>query len=93
MALGKSQRISYLTDWISVMKIETANSSQGLAPHTPKEGFLAFFFYGLSQTMAIGFSFQMPFRLEIKPMKTSRIAFFHETRSFITAIESFSHER
>jgi len=28
----------------------TANSSQGLAPHTPEEGLVAFFFYALARS-------------------------------------------
>ncbi len=34
------------------MKMEEANSSQDLAPHTTKEGFLAFFFYALAHPIS-----------------------------------------
>ena len=42
--LSKSRRISWLTDLRNLLSMCLANSSQGLAPHTPKEGFVAFFF-------------------------------------------------
>jgi hypothetical protein len=43
--LSKSRRISWLTDLRNLLSMCLANSSQGLAPHNPKEGFVAFFFY------------------------------------------------
>ena len=43
--LSKSRRISWLTDLRNLLSMCLANSSQGLAPHTPEEGFVAFFFY------------------------------------------------
>ena len=46
--LSKSRRISWLTDLRNLLSMCLANSSQGLAPHTPKEGFVAFFFYAWS---------------------------------------------
>ena len=45
--LGKSPRISWLTDLNGLPSHVEANSSQDLAPHTPGEGLVAFFFYAL----------------------------------------------
>ena len=45
ISLGKSLRISWLTDLQNLLRMGLANSSQDLAPHTPKEGLVAFFFY------------------------------------------------
>jgi len=47
---SKSLRISWLTDLRNLLKMCTANSSQGLAPHTPEEGLVAFFFYALARS-------------------------------------------
>lgn len=44
VSCNKPQSISLLTHWLSVPIDGEAISSHDLVPHTPKEGFLAFFF-------------------------------------------------